>query len=339
MSRMVGAFLRIDRAEESSAYPQVGLNSSLPSFQAAYWRTAAVFYASSRRANPEARHLLFTNAEPPIVDGHDLAVFFRGLEVELVDVPFTYRPPEGYWESWGNQFYVLDVIHHLSERKANFPAVILDLDCIFVDSGDRLFEAIEHTGIANYVVEEIDADASYNSNGLTTVQLQRIAEEIAGRSLPRIRYCGGEIFGATWEVAKAVAATAPSLWQTCIERHRRGLPKLNTEEHFFSALFAAMGLPVGTANGLMRRIWTQRAYQTATQADLELAAWHLPAEKKYGLRRLFAEVTNPNSSFWQLPFDASFTQYLGRRVGVPTTTFAKRALDGMVAVRGRLSRP
>jgi hypothetical protein len=331
----IAAYLRIDGPEDGRAYPQVGEDSSLASFQAVYWRTASVFYASSRRANPEARHLLFTNGEPPTVDGHDLTAFFQRLDVELVDVPYTYCPPEGYFGLWRNQFYVLDVIRYLSEQPSNFPAVILDLDCVFVDSGDRLFEAVRRSGVVNYIHKEIEADPSYACSGLTVVELQQVAEEIAGGPLPRVRYCGGGIFGATWEVAEAVNAAAPSLWQACLERHARGLSKLNTEEHFFSHLYTTLGLPVGTADGLMRVIWTQR-YRTVTESDLDLTVWHLPAEKKYGFRRLFAEVTNPASPFWHLPFDPSFTRYLGSRLGVPRATVRKRFLDGLVAVRGRL---
>src|SRR5436305_5488901 len=106
----IGAWLLIDQPQDCSSFSQVGADSSRPNFQAVYWRTAAVFYASSRRANPAARHALFTNAEPPVVDGHDLAAFFQGMEVELIDVPLTYRPPKTYWHSWRNQFYLLDLI-------------------------------------------------------------------------------------------------------------------------------------------------------------------------------------------------------------------------------------
>jgi hypothetical protein len=334
--RTVAAYLRIDAPHESLGNPQVGPDSSTTDFQAAYWRTASVFYATSRRANPEARHLLFTNGEPPIVDGRDIGAFLRGLGVEFLDVPYSYCPPPGYYELWRNQFYVLDIISYLSDRPSHSPFLILDLDCVFVASGNRLFEVVETTGVANYLLEETEADPEWSWSGLTKAELQQVANEIAGHRLPHVHSCGGGIFGATWEVAKTIAAAAPGVWQICVERHGRGLPKLNTEEHVLSYLYTALGLPMGTVNGLMRVIWTRPRYRTALESDLDLDLWHLPAEKKYGFRRVFSEVMDPTSPFWRLSTDAMFARYLGVRFGVPTTRLAKTVWDGRLALPDRL---
>jgi hypothetical protein len=334
----VAGFLRVDAQTERSAYPQVGSDSSDARLKAVYWRTAAVFFASSRRANPAARHVLFTNAEPPVVDGHDLTSFFRALDVELIDVPFAHRPPDGYHESWGTQFYVLDVLEWLARDPSAFPVVILDVDCVFVDAGDRLFAEIEQHGLLSYVVEEIDNDATYESNGLTKVQLQEISAEIWGHSFPAIRYCGGEVIGATSEVANLILAAAPRLWDACMSRFERGLSKLNTEEHFFSSLYAELELPVGTANGLLRRLWTQRRYRNTSPGDANLVVWHLPAEKKYGFRRLYPAALDRGSPFWSLALGHDFRRFVGTRVGVPEATVSKRARDGIVALRTRLGR-
>jgi hypothetical protein len=332
----VAAFLRIRDRDEGRAHPQVGADLASPVAQAVYWRTAAVLFASSVRANPDATHLLFTNRDAPTIDGVNVAALLDRLNVRLVDVPFTYRPPPGYWDLWGDQFYLLDVIGYLGAHAALTPAVVLDVDCVFVGWGRPLFEAVEANGIANYVVEEIDSDPGYVSNGLTTRQLRDVAGELAGRPLPDLRYCGGEIFGATFETMRAIEATARGVWDMCLERHAQGMPKLNTEEHFFSHLYAVLGLPVGTTNGLIRRIWTQRAFRTARPSDLELVVWHLPAEKRYGLRRLFVDVAKTSSPFWRITPGPEFARYVGGHVGVPAPRLAKRVGDGLAAIRGRL---
>jgi hypothetical protein len=55
--------------------------------------------------------------------------------------------------------------------------------------------------------------------------------------------------------------------------------------------------------------------------------WHLPAEKGYGIKRLFAQVANPNSDFWKLPVGEQFAKYVAGYVGIPKRNTSKTVLD------------
>jgi hypothetical protein len=55
--------------------------------------------------------------------------------------------------------------------------------------------------------------------------------------------------------------------------------------------------------------------------------WHLPAEKGYGIKRIFAQVSNPQSDFWNLPLGEQFTKYVAGYVGIPQRNISKTVLD------------
>ena len=226
---------------------------------------------------------------------------------------------------------MLDLLLHLAEYSGSSPFLLLDVDCLFLASSAPLFQAIEADGVISYVIEELAADTTYDNNGLTLQQLQVVGNEIAGSPIQPIQPCGGEIIGARSPVANEVASTAHWAIGKGHERFSQKRPRFLTEEHVLSFTLAYLGLPAGNANGMIRRLWTQRSYRNVHQSDLDLLIWHLPAEKSYGFARLFREVTNPGSRFWGLPIGAEYSQYLGSHVGVPSTNLRKRLSDGWTA--------
>ena len=136
----IATWLYAEQVGEESAYPQVGGVSSSPAFQAVYWRCVALFFATSIRHNPAARHLLYTNLDGvPHVDGFDLPAFLDRLGVEVVQVPFTYQPPPGYYSAWRNQFYVFDLIQDLARRSMPDDACLLKTPTGFDVSVRELF--------------------------------------------------------------------------------------------------------------------------------------------------------------------------------------------------------
>ncbi len=177
-------------------------------------------------------------------------------------------------------------------------------------------------------------------HGLTRRDMRGIYEELLGAPVDAVPvYAGGEVFAATGDATRRIEAELRPLWNVLMDRFHRGASKFNEEAQSLSFLYHKLGYASGTANPFIRRIWTSLfAYHTARPEDLDLAIWHLPAEKRYGIRRLFEEVLNPSSQFWAVPVGNLFRAYLGQRLGVPRRTPEKVLRDLAIAVPRRLQK-
>ncbi len=120
-----------DRLGEETSFPQVEGLSSSAKFQNTYWRCITCFFSSSLRHNVEAPHLFFTNTEIPVVDGVDLSLLFRSWEIQIIRLPITFRLPRSATGSWGNQFYILDIIKYVAAGKCSHNLIVLDCDCVW----------------------------------------------------------------------------------------------------------------------------------------------------------------------------------------------------------------
>ena len=342
-STVISTWFYAEREGEGSVYPQVGGRSSSSWFHAVYWRCVVDFFAASARVNPGARHRLYTN-EPavPDVDGFDTGAFLERLGVETVVLPYASRPPDGYYGAWASQFYVLDVVAHLAETlpEADAVGIVLDSDCVFTRPAGPLVEAAREHGALTF---DVQIGPDEEQNGLTPRQMGRLYADLGAGSgdgaglVPA--YVGGEIVAGTRGTLADVAAEARALWPEMHRRHRAGLPKFNEEAHLLSYVYHALGLPLGTADPFIDRMFTWFTGATVRPGHEDLMIWHLPNEKKWGLRRLFRVVRDPQSWFWTMAPDAGWRRRLGRALGVPRRTPAKWARDAGRTVRDKLERP
>jgi len=322
-------WLFADSVEEETAHYQVRGRSSSEEFQAVYWRSVAAFFATSARHRSGARHVLFTNVTtPPVVDGVSMSSLLEQLEVELVSLPLTYVTPTGYYHEWRNQFYVFDILEHLETRLANDDGVLLfDSDCVFVSSIEPMREALLRDGSLTYVVTYAP---EWKINGLTRVEMSSIASELLGHDVndPFV-YCGGELVAVTGAQLRRLTPEVRSVWKEMLARHARGAPVFHEEGHTLSFVYQRLGYPLGNGNPFIRRMFTDslRDANDVSIHDHGLTVWHVPLEKRLGLRRLFASVADTSSVFWTLPADGEWRRYLGTTLGVPRTRLDKRVRD------------
>ena len=337
----ISTWLYAETPDEQSHYPQV-VGRGAPSsarFQAVYWRCVVLFFATSRRQNPQARHVLYTNVDRvPAVDGHDVAALLAQWQVEVVRLPYTFQPPAGYFGAWRNQFYVFDIVRHLAATVADDAVgVVLDSDCVWARPAERLVAATRRAGALTY---DLGIDPDEVQNGLSQVQAGALYGEVLGalgldRPPPEAApaYIGGELISATGATLRRLDALASPLWAEMLRRHAAGLPRFYEEAQALSFLYYALDILDGTANAFVRRIWTMlRKGDDARGPDLGLTVWHVPAEKRYGMPRLFAEAMRPGSPFWTLDAGAPFRSHVGRTLGIPSRTPAKLARDVPAAV-------
>lgn len=301
-----------------STYYQMAGRSSSRRFQEVYWRCIVVFFASSIRNNPEARHILFANiSRAPVVDGLDVHVFLQQLGVEFVQLPFTFQPPEGYYSAWRNQFYIFDIIRYLHEHATEANAIVLDSDCVWIQPGTPLDDAITRNEVLTYAVSY---PPDYPLNGLSRYDMQRLFGELSGRGFPYPPiYCGGEIFAASPAGIEHLNACLDSFWASQLDRHAHGMQKCLEEAHALTYLYYQHKYAIGTANPFVKRIWTNVPfrYRTDLPNDYGLIVWHLPLEKQWGgFALLFELARNQESAFWTVPTGVPFANLMGQRLGV-----------------------
>jgi len=334
----ISTWLYAEAPGEESVYPQV-IGHGAPSstrFQAVYWRCVAVFFASLARHDDAAARLLYTNVNRvPTVDGHDLAAFLDRLGVEVVTLPYTFQPPEGYFGAWRNQFYVFDVARHLAGLLVDDAVgMVLDSDCVWARGPVRMAAMTRRHGALTY---DLGLPDGGDQNGLSLDDMAALYADLDGvppEAPPP--YIGGELIAATGDVLRQLDARVDTLWAEMLRRHRAGRPKFNEEAQALSYLYHALGVAYGTANPYLRRIWTTLLKgDDARGPDLDLTLWHVPGEKRFGLRRLFTEAMDTASPFWTLDGEA-WREHTAGRIGLPKRSLAKLASDLPVALRDKL---
>ena len=110
-----------------------------------YWQCTAVFFTTSVRCNPTARHLLYTNdQEAASWNDIDFRAFLNELGVGIKLLPFkSFRPPAHFVTEFRNAFYKLDVLLALSQPDASSYSPLLDSDCVWTRPASAFFRLIQ----------------------------------------------------------------------------------------------------------------------------------------------------------------------------------------------------
>jgi len=325
-----------DDAATATFFPQVGSRSDAPETQAIYWRCTACFFASSMAVNPNTRHVLFTNTDVPAVDGVDLAAVFGEWGIETVNLPITYRLPRSSVGSWGNQFYIFDILDHLADTPIADRTIVLDSDCLWLrGAADGMDAAIEASGALTYLLGDDEYAADSGINGLSREQMAQFLRRHGGPDQASADYFGGEIYAARQDITRRLSARTRAIWPDVQDQ---GPDAPREEAHLLSTLYALDKIEPGTANRFIRRMWTTFRHHNLGAGDRELTLWHLPAEKTTGFRELFADVTalpglHPSDDAEAMGL--SFANY-ARTTGWPRRRASKLVRDLGVKVRQKL---
>ena len=314
------SWLCADQKGEESLFPQTGQLSSSQSHQDIYWRCLLLFYMTSRRFNHQEKHLLFTNVRSlPQVDGRSVAELLAEMDVEVIVTDFKYKTPKGYFKSFQNQFYEFSILEYIStqatDATANDHYLILDSDCIFLRPVQDLFDAARPQGFIGFRDE---AAEDLMINGLSRIDMQQLYGELLGRPVPEPPpYHLGEFFLASVSRIRQLFADFLELWPDMLRRYANGEQKFNEEAHTLSFLYYKNGLGPTVPNTFMKRIWTNPLfYRDAAPADVDLAIWHLPSEKTFGIRRMYDLLFSMPDRGASIS-DAGFRELVQRKTGIP----------------------
>ena len=276
-----------ESADDESYYPSAGKNTSSNAFHKVYWRCIFDFYKSAvlTQKCQDISYLFFTNVKaiPEDVDGVSLRAFFDEIHVEVVYQELTNKTPADWYEAWRNQFYLYDILERLRDREGAY--IILDSDCIIMRDLSPVFRKIIQDGLLPYY-DNHAVDSDYPNNGTSNRQLGEIYKEVYGESAG-VDYVFGEFVGITENRIGDVMREYRRIWEVNYRRYLEHRVKLNEEAHFLSLICTRLRFTEPTAKPFIKRLWTAVKYDTCESGDERLHIWHLPAEKRYGLRILF----------------------------------------------------
>ena len=323
-----------ESADEASFYPQMGESGSSELVHSIYMQIQIPFFVTFRHYNPEARLLFFTNLTASSLPPY-LVRLFRQLKVEVVTIPYTCRPPKGWYAAWQNQFYLFDILKAMEQRmEADDCLLISDADCLCHAPLDALFADTRRQGSALY---EFITDQDYVINGITLPQMNAFYEACYGeKPQTPVTYYGGEFVCLRGDVVKQVNQAYPELWSFNLRHAQSGQPKLNEEAHVLSILAERLQLRNRTANRFVKRMWTHPQFNNVRPGDENYPVWHLPYEKKRGLYYLYRLLRRD----FALPDETKFWQLAGIYNGIPSIGWKKKLRDMLtqLQLKGRKKR-
>lgn len=329
MTDYIATWFYRESADEASFYPQMGQKGDSALVHSVYMQIQVPFFRTFRHYNPAARLLFFTNLKREGLPRFLLELFDE-LSVETVTLPYTRRPPKGWYEAWQNQFYLYDILSGMDGRmQADDTLLVCDADCLCRMPLDPLFDEIRNNGSALY---EFITDRSATINGITLPQMERFYEACYGKppQLP-LAYYGGEFIGLRGDNVRRINEAYPELWAFNLARAGLQAPKLNEEAHVLSMLAERLDLRNAIANRYVKRMWTSPQFNNVRPGDEHLAVWHLPYEKKRGLYRLFRLLEKQKG----LGDEARFWEKAKAWTGVPAVSLVKRLRDRWTTLRMR----
>jgi hypothetical protein len=301
-------------------YPSLG-SSSDRERRNIYWKCAAVCCWISRATNPTRRHAVYTNDTlRPVVDGLDIADFFKRNEVDLVYMPFESDPRDNA-KLFRNAFYKFDVIRAVSELSE--PSIVIDSDVVWHSHSDDL----DHLVCRG---EKLLLQDTYQRNSRPDVpEPHGLSMRAMGDAYRQIDPSYPEATPVWW--GGELIAGGPDLLSRVADGFARAMPRfieaaphlrfteqngiLDNDEYLSSFVYNQLDVEiVDTYRRFSRRIGTLPGRADAWQGDTEVPIWHLLNEKRRGFEILFGELRRQ-----PVPFDRWSTGHrpLGDYFGIP----------------------
>lgn len=314
---------------DNSLYPNLGGGISPTAAGRVYWQNMVVMFGSAKKLSKvPIAFRLYTNVAPTGEEGELL----RGLGVQVVDIPFSFLPPDGYHPAFGGSFYLFDVLKSFVQTGSETDQlIVLDPDCVWVDDPARCFSLLETHPLIAY---DTKFPEEWPSNGQSRESLRTLAHE-EGKALTNVIYVGGELIGLTHSMAVRLLPYIESAWELSLRRWSAGKSKFNTEEHLLSYVCALYGIIPFDVEPHMRRLWTTHSYRNTKPSDIDLALWHVPAEKRRGILKAFKEIKDENSLFYNLK-DEAYRSHMARVLHLQLTPAGQLVEAAKrLALRGR----
>ncbi len=237
-----------------------------------YIKNSFVSLVSAKRTNPDADVAFVSNNDLP----EPYAGYFLAEGIKVFKVPFSdYTMPENF--KWGYAFYKLNALKFMTSETNYDIFLELDTDTMVTGSLDTLWE---ECGYHNPVLFPLGAalDASVRQ------QIIQDYRRIFNADGSLIHY-GGE-FICSDKTGLGLLLKEIDVVYDQIKKDGFAIHIESGDEAIIS--MAAYRLTqVGSAAPYIRRYWTRFAYYSVDTNWNDVAVWHLPSEKHFGLLRVF----------------------------------------------------
>jgi hypothetical protein len=316
-----------DEPERAGTYAQtLGDAASLAHYET-YLRCVDLCVASFRRWNPDSRAVVVLN---PRADGAitpERRAFWASIGVDQAVAANTHRPDQDLYSRWQNQTYLFDVIAAAIEGVDDAQAVaVIDSDVIIRRPLDAMAAEIRAAG---YLPMEIPFALDQDVHGVSRQDLQRLHTVWSGRQLDFApAYQGGELVAGTAAELRRLLTDVESVYRWALDEQVAGRPHPNEEAQMIS-----LARPVHSedirGNRWIERIWTQPWTHRSVPANVtDIPMWHLPAEKKTGLKALQRQALATGSWFWGAA-EQAWDERVQDAVGVPGYKSGKYVRDSL----------
>lgn len=321
-----------DNATEWGSYAQVRGSSDNPAVHLVYKRVLCVYFHLARVfVGPDIPLVLVTNADDlGYVDGRRVADVLEVLNVQVLRRQFGARPPDNWYRTWRNQFYVIDAVDAIAGQMGGIDGIVLtDADCLVRGSLTEISRQIMTDGSLAYV---LPFEPEHSENGLRVADLSCLAQELGWPS--PVGYCGGEFIGLRADRFAAFLKGMRAVQAMSTAAFEEGRLHAREEAHMWSLTAALLGAnPAG--DRFIRRIWTSAQYRDVLESDQKRPLWHTPSEKMTGIRRIWSRHTRHLRNAGQLGDPAVLRHDLRRLIGVPDLSASKRVTDWSLRARHR----
>ena len=228
----------------------------------------------------------------------------------------------------------LDVLEYFNSNSlASDLILILDSDIVWSNRArvDEFWESLQNNGFLSMCPI---LDDSERINGYTLAELNNLAILLGCKTNRIKKYSGGEFIGLRGDILqnvfKEVRQVLENFRDLCEEKDLQYIE----EAHLLTIVYNTLNLEPGKADQYIRRIWTQFLhYQNRQESDIDLLMWHIPAEKRFGLRRLADEVLRLTWS--KIDYDL-LPERIDKQLGIRRNSVKKALLDSIDSIKYRI---
>lgn len=320
-----------ENKDEASFYPQGGGKGDSPLLHSIYMQIQVPFFTTFRHFNPDAVLIFFTNVSASELPSY-LHDAFKALDVKVVTLPYTCRPPKGWHDAWQNQFYIYDILKYMETVMHDDDCLLIcDADCICRSSLKSFFDGVRLKGSALY---ELHCKQDLLINGTTLAKMAQMYTDMYGKSPEKpLYYYGGEFIALRRDKVCGINEAFPALWEYNLKQIGDDKPKLCEEAHVLSMLAEYLGIRNADANKVVKRMWTNPGFRTVSEGDENLAVWHLPYEKKRGLYYMFRMFMKNG---FTIDDEEKYQKVIRFYNGIPEKSFKKVVFDRFTTLKRKL---
>jgi len=270
------------------------INPNLPNRNPAstlesYLKCIAVSCHSFRSHNSAIRIILITNSE---IVGETKSIL-SALNVEVVNVPFTFVPSAEFGHKFKGCFYFFDALRSLNED-----SLIIDPDVICLGNLTNLVRSLGR----NIAVFRPNFHPEKLINGISPLDAVEIYRTYRrGYTNLHPDHVGGEAIYFPKECISNFIAEVSQFWEWNLSQAKKGSRFLTTEEHIITCILGENDCD--NLNEYVSRIWTTRSYREVEGHEKDpdqLILWHLPSEKHKGFKRIYDEQIKSNLNLQNL---------------------------------------